>query len=282
MSNQLLGVIYGLTSAIVWGSGDFSGGLAAKKDNVFTVVFLAQFFGLALLTVLAIIFREQFPPLRDLFFGGLAGIGGTVGILAFYRGLSQEQMGIFAPLVAVFTAVLPVLFGILFEGLPSTLQLIGFALAIIAVGFLSFSGEKDTALTRPVLLLALTGGIGFSVFYIAIDQADSTPGIFWPLAAARLTSIPILALILRARQLPMTASRPNLPVIAAAGFLDTGGNIFFALAAQIGRLDIAAVLSSLYPATTVFLAWIILKEKLKPLQWVGVLLAIAALFFIAG
>ena len=280
MTDQLLGIIYGLASALVWGSGDFSGGFATKRDNVFTVVFISQFFGVALLAVLILVFRESFPPAQDLLFGALAGIGGMMGVLGFYRGLSQGQMGVFAPLVAVITAVLPVIAGIIFEGAPSTLQLVGFLIAFVAVWFLSFSGKSGLFSGRS-LALAFTAGLGFSIFLIAIDQADSTPGIFWPLLAARCASITILLVILRVRGLPLTAPRPNLPVIAMAGILDTGGNIFFALAAQVGRLDIAAVLSSLYPATTVFLAWMVLKEKLSPLQWVGVVLALVALFLIA-
>lgn len=281
MSNQLLGIIYGLASAAIWGSGDFSGGFATKKDNVFTVVFLSQFFGLLLLILLAVLFADPTPTTRDLFFGALAGLGGMVGLLGFYYGLSQQQMGLFAPLVAVITAILPVFAGILFEGLPSMVQIIGFCIAFTAVWFLSLGGEKNQ-ITPKVIWLAITAGLGFSTFFIAIDQADGSGAVFWPLVAARTASVVVLSVILAVRRLPHTAPRQNLPVIGLTGIFDSGGNIFFVLAAQVGRLDIASVLGSLYPATTVMLAWLILKERLQRMQWIGVGLTLVALLLIAG
>ena len=131
-----------------------------------------------------------------------------------------------------------------------------------------------------VVAAAVILGIGFGLFYILIDRVSDS-AILWPLVAARTASILLVfTLAFLLRQLEAPASR-NLPAIALAGIFDTGGNVFFAIATRIGRLDVAAILSSLYPAVTVLLAWVILKERLTGGQWVGVLLVLFAIILIA-
>lgn len=131
------------------------------------------------------------------------------------------------------------------------------------------------------LSLPLMAGIGFGFFLISIDHISEN-AILWPLAASRLTSVGMLVgfhILKRQHDLP---ARNLLPLVLLAGIFDTGGNTFFALASQAGRLDIASVTSSLYPGATVILAWIILKEKIKLRQWVGILASITAIIFISG
>ena len=281
---ELLAVAYGLASAAVWGAGDFSGGLATKRGNVVSVVLLAQGVGLVCFLTLALLLEGGLPPLQDLLFGALAGIAGVVGILALYSGLALGRMGVVAPVTAVLSASIPVVVGIVTEGVPPGLVLLGFGLAVTAVWLLS-GGDATGSIRRDELGLALLAGLGFSLFFIFIDQIGSSV-IFWSLAAARAASVPLLLLFIVGRrqwhgsaaaQLP----RSLLPIIALSGILDSGGNYFFALAAQSGRLDIAAVLASLYPASTVLLARLILKESLGTRQWLGVGVALVALVLIA-
>lgn len=281
---ELLAVAYGLASAAVWGAGDFSGGLATKRGNVYLVVLLSQVVGLACLLALALLLEGALPSARDLLFGALAGLAGVVGILALYTGLARGRMGVVAPTTAVLSASIPVAVGIFTEGVPPILVLVGFGLAVTAVWLLSGGGKAD-GIRRDELGLALLAGLGFSLFFVFIDRI-STGVIFWPLAAARIASIPFLLVFIlgrrrwsgfRVAKLP----RSLLPIIALSGILDSGGNYFFALATQSGRLDIAAVLASLYPASTVLLARLILKETLGSRQWVGVVVALVALILIA-
>ena len=280
---ELLAVAYGLASAAVWGAGDFSGGFATRRGNVYAVVLLSQGVGLVCLLTLALLLEGALPPARDLLFGGLAGLAGLIGILALYTGLARGRMGVVAPTTAVLSASIPVVVGIATEGMPPGLVLVGFGLAVTAVWLLSGGGSAD-GIRRDELGLAFLAGLGFSLFFVFIDQV-SAGVVFWPLTAARVASVPLLLIFLLNRRLPQArwAWPPGnvLPIIALSGILDSGGNFFFTLATQSGRLDIAAVLASLYPASTVLLARLILKEKLGQRQWLGVLVALVALVLIA-
>jgi drug/metabolite transporter (DMT)-like permease len=124
-------------------------------------------------------------------------------------------------------------------------------------------------------------GLGFGLFFILIDRVSEN-AILWPLAAARIASISLMSIFITVRQQGEMPTRNHFPIIALVGVFDTGGNTFFALATRVGRLDISAVLGSLYPAATVLLAWLILKERLMPQQWVGVVTALGALILIAS
>jgi drug/metabolite transporter (DMT)-like permease len=254
--------------------------MATKRVNAFSVVLVSQIVGGFLLAILALVFGETFPQGRDLLFGAIAGLSGMVGLLALYRGLASRQMGLFAPLSAVISAIFPLPVSFLSEGLPSTLTLIGFVVALLAVWLLSMP-DGDQKLRLASLGLPLLAGAGFGFFFVAIDQV-STGAVLFPLVAARVASVLVLVVVLWGRKQSVGVGLRYLPVIGIAGIFDAGGNAFFTLAAQTGRLDEAALVSSLFPATTVFLAWFILKERLNRLQWVGVLLAIVALVLIAS
>ncbi len=281
---EMLAVAYGLASAAVWGAGDFSGGYASKRGNVYAVVLLSQTVGLVCLLTLALLLEGALPSAREMMFGALAGLAGVVGILALYAGLARGRMGVVAPTTAVLSASIPVVVGIITDGLPPTLTVVGFGLAVTAVWLLSGGGGKADGIRRDELGLALLAGLGFSLFFIFIDQLR-TAVVFWPLTAARVASVSLLLIFLLNQKMPSAQwqlpARSVLPIVALSGILDSGGNYFFALATQSGRLDIAAVLSSLYPASTVLLARLILKEKLGTRQWIGVFVALVALVFIA-
>jgi drug/metabolite transporter (DMT)-like permease len=224
---ELLAVAYGLASAAVWGAGDFSGGLATKRGNVYLVVTLSQLVGLVCLLALALLLEGALPPARDLLFGALAGLAGVVGILALYSGLARGRMGVVAPTTAVLSASIPVVVGIVTEGFPPVLVLVGFGLAVTAVWLLSGGGKAD-GIRRDELGLALLAGLGFSLFFVFIDQL-STGVIFWPLTAARIASVPLLLLFILGRRqwqgiTPTRLPRSLLPIIALSGILDSGGN----------------------------------------------------------
>lgn len=278
MNPEAAAIFFGLASAASWGAGDFSGGLASKRQSTAVVIVVSQLFGVIILVGLALLWQESVPAARGLLYGALAGIAGAFGLVALYRGLATGQMGVVAPLTAVIAAGLPVLFGILSAGLPAAQQLLGFAFAFAGIWTISRNGPAGAVALRD-LLLPLFAGAGFGLFFIFIDQV-SEEAVYWPLVAARLASMTMLSLFLLGRR-RATKRRPlNLPLLALTGALEAGGNVFFALASASGRLDIAAVLGSLYPASTVFLAWLILKERLSGRQWAGIAAVLAAIVLI--
>jgi uncharacterized membrane protein len=219
------------------------------------------------------------PTASYLALGGAAGIFGLLGLIALYRGLAIGHMGIVAPVSAVVTAVIPIGVSLFTDGLPSSTQFIGFISALGAVWLIS-AGHFKKGNIRAELILSVLAGLGFSLFFICIDQV-SNDVILWPLIAARAVSISLLALILSYKRQLVPAPKGRFHLILATGVFDAAGNAFFALASQLGRLDVSVVLASLYPVSTVLLAWGILKEPLNAQQSVGLGLACAALVLIA-
>jgi drug/metabolite transporter (DMT)-like permease len=275
MSSAFATILFGLAASLLWGSGDFSGGLASRRANASSVVTTAYAIGFVLLVGLALLWREPFPAPIDMFWGGLAGLAGAIGLIAFYSALSIGRMGIAAPVSAILTAALPVIFSIFTQGLPGLLQLVGFVLALLAIGLIS---RPERTKGRPEGIgLALLAGCGFGCFFILISRV-SYSATFWPLAMARLTSVVFLVIVvLLIRRQGVLPKRTVAPLVILAGVLDALGNAFFVLATHAGRLDIAAVLSSLYPAATVLLAAIVLRERVNRIQALGILLALVAI-----
>lgn len=278
--SELPTIFYGLASAASWGAGDFSGGLATRRSSVYDVVIVSQIVGAGCLVGVAFLLAEPFPAAIDLLYGGMAGISGAIGLVALYRGLALGRMGVVAPVAALVTAVIPVIAGIFIEGWPGGQQLLGFVTALVAVWFISRAGDEARIQMRS-LGLPVVAGLGFGLFFILIDRV-SDGAVIWPLVAARVASISLMSLVVFVAQRGETPAIRQLPVVALAGIFDAGGNGFFALAAQFGRLDISAVLASLYPASTILLAWLVLKEGLIPRQWAGVIAALVAVILISS
>jgi len=268
-----------LSAAACWGVADFSGGLASKQANVYKVVLTAHATGLALMVAFALIRGEQVPNTQSLLWGMAAGTAGTVGLAALYRGLAVGKMGIVAPITAVLTATLPVVYGGISQGLPRAIQLGGFFLA--AMGIILISRPEKTEGVPKGLGLAVLSGAGFGLFLIFIKMAG-TSAVFWPLAAARFPAIILMGALALLSKEPSGFSPRVVRLALVAGTLDTAGNAFFILATQQGRLDVAAMLSSLYPAMTVIMAFFVLKERMTSIQNLGIVAALASVPMIAG
>jgi drug/metabolite transporter (DMT)-like permease len=273
--NHIFGpVFFGLAASLCWGSGDFNGGLASRRVNPANVVLGSYSVGFVFLVALALISREPVPDRASVLWGAVAGVAGVFGLLSFYSALSVGKMGIAAPVSAVLTATLPVLFSSVTTQLPTLLQLGGFMLALLALGLIAL---PEQTLGPPMGIgLALLAGCFFGGFFILISRVSHT-SIFWPLAAARTTSVVVLAMLLLLQRKPLLPAMTVAPLVVLAGMLDASGNAFFVLAAHSGRLDIAAILSSLYPAATVLLAAIVLRERVTRGQGTGILLVLLAI-----
>jgi drug/metabolite transporter (DMT)-like permease len=272
-------VIFGISSAASWGAADFSGGLAARTTRVYAVVFLSQLVGGAVLLAAALALAHAPPDLGRMAWGAGAGLCGVLGLAALYQALAHGRMGVAAPVSALAAALLPLSFSWFSEGLPRPTQAAGFVLALAAVWLLTTDKTRGGVRINEIVL-PLAAGIGFGLFFVLIDQVSSR-AVLWPLVGARASSIVLMGAFLLAAGRAPAPGRPNPGAIILAGLLDAGGNVFFALAAAGGRLDVSAVLASLYPAGTVILAWVILKERLGGRQLIGVACALAALALIS-
>jgi len=272
-------IIYGLVSAASWGSGDFTGGFATKSSSVAGVLLIGYSVSVALLSVSALWLGSPRPDIYSIVYGTMAGVTGLIGLAALYKGLASGQMGVVAPLAAVTTATLPVFWGIYSEGFPSSIRLMGFLVAFAAIWLLSTPEDSQKFRLRQVRL-PITAGIFLGLSMIFIDQAAEQT-VLWSLVITRISGIAILITVIFLFRKGALPPKHNYPIVCLSGIFDTGGYTFYAIAANTGRLDTAAVLASMYPATTVMLAWLLLKERLGGRQWVGVFAAFTAIILIA-
>ncbi len=277
MDSPLLAAIFALSAATAWGSGDFTSGLAARRVGPFYTVFVSYTVGLIALVIAALARSERLPPPPDLVWGGLAGLFGMVGLGFLLRGFTTGRMGIVAPVSAVLATAVPVLFSAFTEGLPRELQLLGFGLAIVSIWLLS---RPEKLGGRPEGLgLALLAGTGFGFFFTALGQVGES-AVFWPLVAGRLVACALMAVFALSTRRPIIPAGLPIRLLILVGVLDVSGNLFFLLAIQSGRLDVASVLASFYPAVTAILAWLIAREQIAKLQAIGVILAVLAIVLI--
>lgn len=275
----MLSILYGIASSLSWGAGDFAGGLASRKVGAYRAVLYADFFGLLILVIASFFYPESLPSSSVALNAFIGGALGSCGLLILYYSLSVGQMSVAAPVSALFAALLPVIVGAITEGLPSLIQFIGFALALAAVWLISqgdggFHIGKLSDLKFPIL-----AGVGFGAYFIFIHNAASDANaLLWPLILSRLAGTLLVLAIVLARRESIPVPHDAWGVVLINAMLDVGGNFFFILASKAGRLDISAILSSLYPGATVVLAWLILKERISRAQMIGIALAFVAIF----
>jgi len=261
----------------LWGCGDFVGGVATRRGHQFQVLALSALSGVVVLTLLAVALETR-PSVATVAWAAAAGLAGACGIVALYTGIATGGAAIVAPVAAVVTAFIPVLFTAVVEGLPGTPQLVGFVAALVGI-WLVTRAQGSEPVPMSSLRLALVAGTGFGVFLILIGQIENGP-VFAPLVVARLVMFVTALMLMATRGVPLPSPMSN-PVAFAAGVLDAGGNVFFVLARQYTRLDVAALLSSLYPVATVALARIIWNERITPSQWAGVAVCLIAIALVA-
>ena len=276
----MLSIFLGLLAAIGWGAGDFTGGIASRKTGAYRTVLYGEVIGIFVLFFVIAIFSEPIPDLRSWMFAMLAGTLGTLGLILLYHAMTLGLMSIATPVSALLAAALPVVVGIFREGLPAWTTFVGFGFALFAVWMISQGEDGVTDILSHLadLKLPLIAGIGFGSDFVFMHEATSTGSTIWPMVASRsggLILITVYMLVTRSSWKVEDASA--WPIITLNGILDISGNVFFILAGQMGRLDVAAVLSSLFPGATVILAWIFLKERLSLNQWIGIAAALTAI-----
>ncbi len=273
-------VLIALCAAGIYGAADFFGGLASRRNSATAVVVLSQIAGMSVLAVAWLVSPGAFYA-SDIAWGVAAGIAGGIAIACLYAALAVGRMGIVSPITAVVGASVPVALGLALGQQPPPLALAGIALALLAVGLVSANAEtRSISLREPGLLLALTSGVGIGLLYVFLSRGHEGGG-FTLLATTRVTSLLMLAAYALARRQTLRPASGSLRTILVAGALDMGANVLYVVATRHGSLAIVAVLTSLYPASTVALARIVLHERLQTLQWVGVAVAVLGVVLIA-
>jgi len=283
-----MAVLLALFSALAYGVSDFIGGLVSRRASVWSVAVVAQVGAVTFSTLLAVLVGGS-PSRADMAWAVLAGLGSAAGIGFLYRGLATGRMGVVAPVSAVGSAVVPVLVGTVTGERPSTLVWAGVACALPAI-YLVARSPRDQDKVRPdggedrtagAFVDGVLAGLGFGVLFAALGQVSEEAGL-WPVAAGQgvsIVALVMLASMLRASWVPR---EPRTAVAALAGVLGAAANAAFLLSAQAGFLSVAGVLSSLYPATTVLLAALVLHERVHRLQGVGLALCVVAIGLVAA
>ena len=297
-------ILLALAAAASWGGGDFSGGMGVKATGGTTagalrVVLIAHASSLAVLVAILSLQHASLPHGIPLIWGLVAGVTAGISLTAFYIALARGAMGGSAALSGLLAAAIPAAVSSVLEGVPTPLRLVGFALALAAIWLIAagpspeaehaVDGSEPSESSRATLVLAIIGGIGFGIYFVALRLANPL-GVLEPMAVARSASLVTCALLLavvsvRTRTSATEHSETKLTSMAivwamGVALLDTGGNLLFIAATRTGRLDIAAVLASLYPAGTILLAAWHLHERPTRRQLTGMAIAAAAVVMI--
>lgn len=272
--------MFGLVSAITWGTGDFGGGMLSRRAPLLGVVAVTQLVGMVAALALAITRNEPLPQGPDLLWAMGAGVAGVVGMTSLYRGLAVGRMGVVAPTTGVLAAVIPVVVGFATEGLPPPAVIVGIATALVAVVLVTRAPGHGNG--RPSgIRWALLSGFAIGIFSVCIGQI-SDAGAFGPLVVIRLVQAVILGVLIVAWRQPWRMEREIVHKLVGIGLLDMAGNACFILAVQTGQLAIAAVLSSLYPVVTVVLAVMVLRERVNRSHVLGIALTAVAIVLIGA
>jgi drug/metabolite transporter (DMT)-like permease len=275
-----MAVLVGLLVAASFGSGDFLGGLASRRDSTLTVLAWAQLAALGGALIVALIWGGPLTA-NAVLLGAGAGLLNMMALGCLFQGLAIGQIGQVAPAAAVIGAVLPVAWGLAIGERPPALALVGVGLAVLAAALIS--AEKDEQRpegARAALVLAVLAGIGFGTSFILFADSSHHRG-FWPVLSARVAAVIGVWLIVLVRGAPKTLAAPTRRLAASAGVLDVAATTLLIVAVRTGLTAVVAPVASLAPGFTVMHAWWYLHEKVSRQQTVGLGLALVGLSLIA-
>ena len=285
-----------LLAAAVWGGGDFAGGMAAKNAGggmagALRVIILAH--GVSLAAILCVLWATgaRLPHGAPIVWALLAGVTAGLSLVAFYMSLASGAMGAAAALSGLLAAAIPAVVSSALDGRPRPVQALGFVVAGAAIW--AIAAEENTSVARSTLVLAVLGGAGFGVYFVLLRLANPL-GLLEPAALARTGSFTTCSLLLAigairrksgARSLGLETGRFSPAALRwslGVALLDTSGNLLFLLATRLGRLDVASVLVSLYPAGTILLAALVLGERPSKRQLAGMVIALVAVVMVTA
>lgn len=268
-----------ITSAALFGFADFAGGIASRRMPAWKATAWSQLLGTPFLVIGLVVVAAPEVTRPDLVWGAAGGLFGLVGLAIMYATLAAGAMSVVAPIIGAGAAIIPVTWAVATGESMSPLEWAGIVGAGAAVALLA-SQPGAGRINRRLFLQALAAAFGFGVFFIALGQTNQASGL-WPLAAARIVTVPLAFAIVLVRQVRPIAPRGSWRLVAITGSFDMTANIAIVLAVQRGPLGINAVLGSLYPLFTVAAAIIILKERPTARQLAGIALAMGSILILA-
>ncbi len=268
-----------MVAATTWGGSDFAGGLGARRSPALLVVASGHVVTLILLLAVCGFWHLPVPGHVEFLEGAIGGLEGSLALASFYRALAMGAMGLTAALTGLLTALVPVLFGLWSDGLPAPLAIGGLLLGCLAIWMIAHSPGHTTP--PAALILGAVSGAGFGLQLILLKLA-SQGGVIWALTSARMGGVAGLLAVLAFAWPGRDGLRSRFWWMGiVAGALDTIGNVGYTIAAHTGRLDIAAMVSSLYPGFTILLAAIVLRERPTRRQTLGMAVALASVLMLS-
>jgi drug/metabolite transporter (DMT)-like permease len=289
----MLTVLIGLFAALSFGAADFAGGMGTKRLHALAVTGVVAIVGLIVLVSVSLLSADQWSA-QSLLWGGLSGLAGLGAIGLLYACLARGPMSVLSPTTAVLSALVPMTWGALTGEALSGFVYPALALALVAAVLVGFiPDERAVRPTPTALLMAVGSGLLIGLFYIFIDIAPADSGIT-PLVANRAiqtTLVVVLLLVMVSRKGFASLVKPDTQwvmswkklwsLVVIGGVLDATANILILTGFRLGDMTIVAVLTALYPAGTILLAAVVLRERIQPVQWVGLALALIASLLLA-
>ena len=271
-----------LLSALLYGTADFLGGVAARRAPALSATVMAQGCGLVVVALALPFFPAARPSVAVALWGVGAGLTGGIGVALLYYGFAVGRVSVVAPVTAVCAIAIPVVVAFGLGERPGLLAVTGIAVAIASVALISRHEDPGKPQKRDrSIVIALASGVAIGAFFVCLARTGSSSGL-WPLVIARASSTLALAAAARVAKVPMAIPRTALLVAAACGAVDVVANALYLVAVREGPLGLVATLASLYPASTVLLARVVLGERLRPVQSLGLACAAAAIVLIAS
>ena len=277
-------VLLALSAAVLWGSSDFLGGVASRRGGRVNAVTLGtQLTGLITFIPVAFLIDGRLT-VADSAWALFAGCSAGFAIYLLYIGFTKSHTGVVAPIAAIGTAAIPALFGLATGETLSPSQAAGVVLGLIAIWLVGRPNTRPDPAGRSSgagVIYGVAAGCGFAIMFIALDQLTAESG-GWGVIPLRIGGVMIMLAVSRFRRQPMVAIRDVWLLILTAGFIGSLGNLAFIVATRLGNLSIVAVVSSLFPAATVTLAYLFLAERLSRIQISGVVAALTAVALVSG
>lgn len=273
-------IVLAAASALVYGTADFLGGLASRRVPALVVTAVSQMVGLALLVVATPLWPHPNLTASDWAWGAAGGVLGAIGLALFYAALARGPMAVVALVTALVSAIVPIIVGVVEGERPHAIAWIGVAVALVAIAMVAGTHRGAVQADTATLLSAVAAGVGFGSFFVLLAQTHSGAGLV-PLLAARIASVSVvtLALVVTGRRLRVGSS--NRVLVMSTGFFDVSANALYLAAVSTGLLTTVAVVSAMYPASTVVLARLVLGERLSVGQRIGLIAAAIAVVLVA-